>query len=318
MSASCVCAGILVADHLCAPVPHLPAAGELVHTERLALEPGGCAANTAIALARQGVETAVVGCVGDDVLGRFLTAALDRHGVDVTGVVPRPGHDTSGTLIVNVAGEDRRFIHCVGANATLRAEDFPSGIVARAQVLYVGGYLVLPALHPRALASLLAGARASGARTVLDIVLGPEPDLWDRLEPVLPHVDVFLPNTDEARALTGKTDALEQARTFRTAGAGTVVVTRGAEGAVLASAKGSWRILAPAVPFVDGTGAGDAFAAGYIAGMLESLDPLDCLRLGTALGASCVTAVGATTSVLDRAGARDFLAATDLEIRAVP
>ena len=66
--------------------------------------------------------------------------------------------------------------------------------------------------------------------------------------------------------------------------------------------------------FVGGTGAGDAFSAGYIAGLLEGGDPLDCLRLGSALGASCVQSVSATDSVFNRQQARDFMAAHELPI----
>src|SRR5882724_7335451 len=120
-----LCAGIIVADHVCHPVSHVPAAGELVMTDKMLLTIGGCAANAAVDLAKMGVATAVVGRVGDDAFGRIVMEMLSGHGLDTSTIRKTDGAATSQTLIVNVAGEDRRFIHCFGANAVFRATDIP-------------------------------------------------------------------------------------------------------------------------------------------------------------------------------------------------
>src|SRR5438874_8907178 len=96
-----LCAGIIVADHVCSPIARLPAAGELVMAERLLLTIGGCAANTAVDLAKMGMRAAVAGRVGDDVFGRVVADLLRSSGVDVSAVTITPGSDTSQTLIVN-------------------------------------------------------------------------------------------------------------------------------------------------------------------------------------------------------------------------
>src|SRR5438132_1217701 len=114
--AEVLCAGIVVADHVCAPISHLPAAGELVMTDRLLLTVGGCAANAAVDLAKMGVRAAVVGRVGGDVFGRVVAEMLGQAGVDVSALRVSPDAETSQTLIVNVRGQDRRFIHTFGAN----------------------------------------------------------------------------------------------------------------------------------------------------------------------------------------------------------
>src|SRR5437588_6554359 len=108
-SSEVLCAGIIVADHVCSPIAHLPAAGELVLADRLLLTIGGCAANVAVDLAKMGVRATVLGRVGDDVFGRLVGEMLRAQGVNVTGLQTSPGVDTSQTLIVNVAGQDRRF-----------------------------------------------------------------------------------------------------------------------------------------------------------------------------------------------------------------
>jgi sugar/nucleoside kinase (ribokinase family) len=312
-----LCAGIIVADHLCSPITHLPAAGELVMAERLLLTIGGCAANAAVDLSKMGVRSAVVGRVGGDVFGRVVTEMLRDQGVDISAVAVSPALDTSQTLIVNVAGQDRRFIHTFGANAEFSAADIPLERVQRCRVLYLGGYLLMPQVHQDELAGVFAAARQAGVKTVLDLAV-PEPaDYLSRLEKLLPLVDVFLPNEHEAELITGECDPLRQAEKFRHLGAGTVVITRGADGAMLVNDKLRLRAGVYSVPFVDGTGGGDAFDAGYIWGMLHDAPAEDCLRVASALGASCVRAIGTTPGVFTRAECEEFLRTHSLTIERV-
>jgi sugar/nucleoside kinase (ribokinase family) len=310
----CVSAGILVADHLSAPISHLPEPGELVLVNELPLALGGCAANAAIDLARLGVAVSVVGCVGRDAFGRFIVETLSAAGVATGGIRTTSEAATSGTLIINVAGQDRRFIHNIGANARLRAADIPFEQVRGAKAFYVGGYLLLPALDPQELGELFRRAQAAGVITVLDVVLPGAGDHLSKLTPVLPHTDVFLPNGDEARAITGLDDPLRQAEAFLNAGARTVVITHGGEGTYLVNDRMRLRAGTYPVEFAGGTGAGDAFDAGYIAGLLAGEGPQRCLEWGSALGASCVRAVGATEAVFTRAEAEAFMRAHRLKI----
>jgi sugar/nucleoside kinase (ribokinase family) len=316
-SIDCLSVGILVADHLCDPIEKLPAAGELVIATRLPLSIGGCASNVAVDLTRLGVRTGVIGCVGQDYFGRFVIDTLAAAGADVRGIRMLAEAETSGTLIINVRGEDRRFIHSLGANALLQASDIPLSRVRSAKVLYVGGYLLMPALEGEPLASLFREARASGVKTVLDIVMPDAGDHWPKLAPVLAETDVFLPNRDEAAALTGLDDPVKQAQRFAEAGAGAVVVTCGAQGSILVSGRTRLRAAGHAVEYQGGTGAGDAFDAGFIAGMLAGEDLLGCLRFGSAVGASCVRSVSATDSVFTRLEAERFMREHPLHVQSL-
>jgi sugar/nucleoside kinase (ribokinase family) len=309
--------GILVADHLCDPIDRAPAAGEIVFCPRLPLAIGGCASNVAVDLARLGNKVGVVGCVGDDYFGRFVIDALAAAGVEVGDIRQTADAETSGTLIINVRGEDRRFIHAAGANALLSASDIPLDRVRAAKILYVGGYFLMPALEGQPLAALFRQARAAGVTTVLDIVMPERTDAWEQLAPVLAETDVFLPNRDEAAALTRLDDPLQQAERFAAAGARTVVITCGAEGSVLVSGKTRLRAETFAVEYKGGTGAGDAFDAGFIAGLLGGNDLAGCLRWGTAVGASCVRSISATDGVFDRSEAEAFLRNNPLRIVSV-
>lgn len=317
MPVDCLSAGILVADHLSPPLDRVPAAGELILVDDLPLKIGGCAANTAIDLARLEVGVGVVGCVGQDSFGRFVIETLSAEGVGVERIRQVERVPTSGTLIINVRGDDRRFIHTMGANAALRVEDIPLDEVRQAKVLYIGGYLLMSNFDAEPLAALFAQARAAGVKTVLDIVLpGPE-DHWHRLAPVLAQTDVFLPNYDEALAITGQKDPVRQAERFVAAGVDTAVITCGGDGTVLVSGRERLRAATYPVDFVGATGAGDAFDAGYIAALVAGLEPRDCLAWGSALGASCVRSIGATESVFRRGEAEQFLREHQLEIETI-
>jgi sugar/nucleoside kinase (ribokinase family) len=317
-----VCAGIVVADHLCVPIDHVPDAGELVMTDGLTLEIGGCASNAAVDLAKMGVACTVCGCVGNDVFGRFVVETLKARGVDTTGIRVATDADTSQTLIVNVTGQDRRFIHCFGANARFTAADIRIELVTQAKVLYVGGYMLMPTLDQQSLAQVFQAARLRGVKTVLDVAVpgrlgAGQSHLMDTLDHVLPHTDVFLPNEDEARLITGRADPLDQAQAFRDAGVGTAVITMGGKGSVLVGEGLRLRAGVFPVSFVDGSGGGDAFDAGYICGLLRGYDPRGCLEIASALGASCVRAVGTTPGVFTRAECEAFLQEHRLSIAVI-
>jgi sugar/nucleoside kinase (ribokinase family) len=309
-----VCAGVLVADHLCAPIDHMPAPGELVMAGELVLNIGGCAANAAMALAKLGVGVAICGKVGDDAFGRFVADSLEGAGVDVRGLAVDRSLATSQTLIVNVKGQDRRFIHSFGANKSLSAADLDPLLDRKPKAVYVGGYLILPGLDAEALAGRFARARGQGTITFLDVCTPGPGDYLKHLRPVLPEVDVFLPNTDEATLILGEADPVRQAEAFRAMGARRVVITCGDQGAVVASEGLKARLGTYPVEFVDGTGGGDSFDAGYIAGLLSGLDELACLKLASAVGASCVRAVGATAGLFTRAEADAFVAGHPLAV----
>ncbi len=294
----CLCAGIVVADHVCDPVDHLPRPGELVLTRRMELTIGGCASNVAVDLATLGRRASIVGLVGDDVFGRSVREALEGRGVDCRHLGTVAGCDTAGTLIVNCLGEDRRFIHSLGANARFTGREVTGELIRPARALYFGGYCLCDSMDPEALAAMFRTAREAGVPTLLDVVLAGSGDHWARLEPVLPFVDYFLPNDDEAFVITGERDAIRQAEAFRRAGARTAIVTCGPRGAVAIGPGERMRIGTHPVAFVDGTGSGDAFVAGFIHGLLAGRTLADCLRYGAAMGASCVTAMGATTGAL--------------------
>jgi sugar/nucleoside kinase (ribokinase family) len=305
-----LCAGILVADVFASPIDRLPAAGELKTTAGFEISVGGCAANTAVDLRILGYDVAVAGKVGCDIFGDFVIRDLERRGIATKDVRRTPAHPTSGTVIFTVTGEDRRYLHCIGSNADFTLADVDLEALANTRVIYVGGYLAMPQFTPVQLAELFRAAQERGLLTVLDVVV-PAGDSCElhQLAPVLPFTDYFLPNEDEAARLTGIQSASQQARRLAELNPKcTVIITQGARGSI--TLRQGRMIETPpfATDAVDESGAGDAFAAGVITGLLEGWDLDYTLTFASAVGASCTRALGCSEGVFKREEAVECIA----------
>jgi sugar/nucleoside kinase (ribokinase family) len=312
-----VCLGILVADVVGRPLRAVPAPGRLVLVDEMSLHTGGCAVNAATALARLGLPVEVIGKVGTDPFGDFVVDALQKRGIGARGVRRDAQAGTSVTMVLVDPDGERRFVHYIGANACLTLADVDLEIVEAASIFYVGGSLVLPGIDGEPTAELLRRARAAGAVTLLDTVWDDTGRWMQLLEPCLPHIDYFIPSLPEAQAITGLQDPDEVARALLDRGSRTVALKMGAEGSLVVTgqAPGGKRVRLPAfdVPVVDATGAGDALAAGFIAGLWYGWPLEKTTALANAVGALCVTGVGASGGVRSLEETIEFLKVTSFK-----
>lgn len=293
-----LCVGDMGADLLARPVARLPGPGEVGVTEEIGFFPGGNALNIAVALRRLGEPVRVAGCVGDDALGDLLVAELSKLGLDLRGVRREAGAATPSTMIYRAEGEDRRFLHARGAGDRFTGEGVSAALMPEGGVLVVGGYLKLRSWREEALRRMLREARARGCSTVLNVCIPEHGELEvGRCLRLLPEVDVFVPNEDEARRLTGADEPGVQARALRAAGARRVIVTRGAAGLYADDGQQTVQMGGYRVPLVDPSGCGDCFVAGLVAGWLRQRDWRDVLRLASAAGAISATRLGCTTAI---------------------
>lgn len=311
----CLCAGIIVADHVCHAIDHMPKPGELILTDKMELAIGGCASNAAADLARLDRRVAIAGIVGQDVFGRYVEESLVDSGVHCDYLMKSDRLPTSGSFVINVKGEDRRFIHSVAANSLFTGETVTEEQIRSSRILYLGGYCLSAELSPENVENMFRTAKAAGVTTVLDVVTPRPDDYWKMLEPILPLSDYFLPNNDEGELITGETDPIAQARAFKAAGANTIIITCGGEGSILMNEECTLHSDVYPVDVVDGTGSGDAFVAGFIHGLLEEASPEECLRFGSALGHSCVRSPGATAGIFTREELNQFIGSHELQIK---
>jgi sugar/nucleoside kinase (ribokinase family) len=255
---------------------------------------GGSAANVAVWLAAQGVPTSYVGRVGDDALGRESVAGLTDRGV--TAWVSTEPDLTTGTCIVLVEpGGERSMLPDAGANATLAAADLPQRAFRPGGHLHLSGYTLLnPGSRDAGLAALSMAAAADLTVSVDPSSAAPLAELGAaRFLSMTRGVDLLLANRHEAAVLAGTSDphlaAQQLGDTYRE-----VVVKLGPDGAMWQ--QGFIGASAPAergVEVVDTTGAGDAFAAGFLASWLLHPEPETALAAGCRLAARAVSKVGA-------------------------
>ncbi len=279
----------------------IPAPGETVLGRDFQVMDGGKGSNQAVACARLGAETLFLAALGDDAYGERGVALLDGAGVDTSLVRRVPGTPTGvGFITVDDAGNNAISVD-LGANLRLSCEgiDRAEEAIASADVL-----LAQLEIAPEVATHAAALARRHGVRTILN----PAP-----AQPLpaggLAHVDVLTPNLAEAQALSGLTGAAapELAEALRRAGAATVVLTLGEQGAWIADDAGGRAVPAYRVEAVDTTGAGDAFSAALAVALAEG-EPLDAaVRFACAAGAYCVRSLGTVPSYATRQELERFI-----------
>lgn len=295
--ADVVCLGILVADVVGKPIEKMPDRGKLSLVDVMELHTGGCASNTGTALAKIGVDAAIIGKVGDDGFGDFMVNELSKHGADCSGIVRDKTTHTSATMVMVHADGERSFIHYIGANATLREEDVDFDVIKKGRILHVAGTFLMPAFDGQPTANVLKKAKELGLITSLDTCWDSKGNWMKLLEPCLPYVDYAVPSIEEARMCAGKQDPSDVADVFLSKGVKTVALKMGDQGCYIKNKDIELRIPIYKVDAVDAVGAGDAFAAGFLTGIVRGWDLLRTGKFANAVGALCVTALGATTGI---------------------
>jgi sugar/nucleoside kinase (ribokinase family) len=303
-----ICLGILVADVVGRPVIEVPAPGRLSLVEDMGLYTGGCAVNAASALARLGLPVEVVGKVGDDPFGDFVIQALTGRGIGSQGIKRDSRSGTSATMVMVGPDGERRFIHYLGANARFTLDDVDLAQVQSGSILHIAGAFLLPGIDGEPAARLLEQARLAGVTTFMDTAWDAKGRWMSLLKPCLPHLDYFIPSLPEAVALTGRDDPEDAARALLDEGVGIVGIKMDVQGCLVLTRQGErFRTPAYKVQAVDSTGAGDAFAAGFIAGVWFGWPLEQVANFANAVGALCVTAPGASGGTLPLAETLQFM-----------
>jgi ribokinase len=266
----------------------LPAAGETVAGGRFARWGGGKGANQAVAAARLGAAVSFVGAVGDDDFGDDALRELEREGIDVSAVARLDGVPTGVALIVVDGAGENQIAVASGANAEVSA----AGLELRGDGVVLLGHEIPD--EP------LAAAAGAAARAGWRVVLNPAP-ARELAAGVLAAHPILTPNASEAAQLTGAGDPAEAARRLRERTGAPVLVTLGAEGALLLDGDEPERFPAPAVEVVDTTGAGDT-VNGALAAELAAGRPLrDAVAFALAAAALSTRAEGARGGMPRRA-----------------
>lgn len=296
---SVACVGILVAD-IIAPVEAMPGKGELARVESVTAHNGGNAMTAAINLCKMGVDSRMIGKVGNDLFGDFLRERLEANGVSAKGVSVDPTTQTSVSVVLLEKGE-RSFLHCTGTNATFSIDDVDWSIIEECDLVFVTGSFLMDKFDGEQTVEFLKKCKKMGKTTFLDVCWDAKGRWGELIDGALPYLDFFMPSIDEAREIAGGLDDPDEiASLFMKKGAKNVIIKLGSRGSYLRlSGEEQGRVYpsVKGVTVVDTTGAGDSFCSGFLASYARGCTPDECMKFANAVGSLCVTAKGATTGI---------------------
>ena len=290
--------GLYVLDILGRPIADIPAGGGVAFIEDIRLTVAGTAGGTAVDAAKLGLKTRAAGAVGDDEKGHFVRDTLHRHGIDTATLQQHTGVPTSATILPIRPNGERPCLHRRGASDHFTIPASQLDQVLDAHYIHLGGTGLLAAFDGQPSWDLLAAAKKAGRTTSFDLIAA-QPETLALVEPALPHIDFFIPSIEEAQALSGRCAPAEVAAFFLERGVGVCILTLGAEGSYIATADGTAiRIPAHDIAVIDTTGCGDAYSAGFLAGLKQGWDLESSGRLATAAAALVATGLGSDAGIV--------------------
>jgi sugar/nucleoside kinase (ribokinase family) len=232
----------------------------------------------------------ILGRVGDDEFGHLVLSRLQESGVDTRHVMVDPSVKT-GLGIALCQDGDRAILTYIGSIGALRHHDVSDALLASARHMHYGSFFLHTGLVSHA-PDIFRRARALGLSTSLDTNWDPN-ESWDAtLGDVLPLTDIFMPNEQEARLISGREDLDAAMDWVQKKGVAIVTLKRGAQGAQVYSAQKRFECIVEETTSGDSVGAGDSFDAGFLSGWLRGLSLEQCLDIACECGRSVAGAMG--------------------------
>ena len=303
-----LCVGIAVSDVMAKAIDDIPEWDHLGTFDHLEHHIGGCAVNTGVDLVRLGASVAVSACLGRDGAGAVVRQRLIEAGLNTSGVVETDEAATSYTFVMIGSDGRRRYLHHVGANAHFTEAHVPSELIASARMLHLGGTFLMPAMDGEPTARMLKRARDLGVTTSMDTAYNPNVDSRALIEPCLLHLDILVPSVEEAHQITGESEPEAMLDWFNGYDIPIIGIKLGAKGCVFRANQETRWYPAFHVDVVDGSGAGDAFMAGFLYGRLQGWEMDRTARFANATAAHCIQALGCSAGVPSAEDVERFLA----------
>ncbi len=306
MKASVVAIGDANVD-LIAPVESFPSKGGEVSTDKLHKCAGGSAANLCVALARIGLNSRFIGRVGDDPFGHFLIDNFRKEKVDISQL-QIDGKVGTGLQFIAITRDGERTMYGFrGANIYLAADEINMNPVKSSRIFHISGYALLRDPQRKTTIKILKVARGAGALVSLDVGVLPATRATNRVCSILRCVDILFLGEREASALVGTSKPEKAARDLLKFGPKIVALKLGRKGCFILTEMEKVRFPAFPIKVVDTTGAGDAFDAGFLTGVIEKWGLKRTARFANALGSISTTKIGAQSGLLNKRGVKRFL-----------
>lgn len=301
-----VCFGELFIDL----VPHTKVDGQWHYVP----SPGGAPGNVAAGLAKLGHHPLMVSRVGDDAFGRLLIDSLREFGVDVSGIV-QSATEKSGLSVVTLDEKgDRSFMFYRDrpADLNIKPEDLKTNWLAQTRILHLGVLPLSAQTSAAAQRKAIGLAENHGALISCDVNFRPalwndQADMMAAGREMIEHSAIVKTSHEELLALSGIDDMDAAVKALWHENLQFFSVTRGAEGAILYTQAGKFECKSFKVNAIDTTGAGDAYAASILSGVLRGIEPAQLVQVACAAGALAASKKGAMTSLPNKAEVYAFL-----------
>jgi len=303
-----ICIGVVLVDLPLGPVDEKIFLEETTMVEKIGLTTGGDALNESIVLARLGRRPALIGHIGQDMLGDIIVRRCEEEGVDHSRLRRDPKAETRINVVVIGKDGQRHFIKTQNASSvSFRPEDIDYDFIKKAGAVSLASIFCSKLRSPETIIKILKTARENGVTTFADMVPMTGGETIETIEDALPWLDYFLPNLEEAAMLTGLSDPEDMADSLLRHGIKNVVIKLGKEGCLFKNSEKRVKIPAFSVNAVDTTGAGDNFAAGFMSAVLDGMEPEDCCAFANAVAAVSTEYFGAVGGVKNRQQIEAFL-----------
>jgi len=292
---------------LIAPISFFPKRGGEVLTDRLEMRAGGSAANLSVAVSRLGLRSRFIGRVGDDSFGNFLTDEFKKEKVDISQLQVDEEIGTGLTFILVTEDGERTMFGFRGANVHLSPDEMEISYIQNADALHISGYSLLRDPQRKAALKALDGAKRAEVLVSFDAGVLPAMKASDFIRSTLKSIDLLFLNELEATSLVGIKNPEKAASRALKLGPKIVAMKLGKRGCLILTEEEEIHSPAFNVKVVDTTGAGDAFDAGFLAGIIEGWDLKRVARFANAVGALSVMKVGARSALPNRQEVERFL-----------
>jgi len=289
--------GLTTLDIVGRPIDTIPKKGGTTLIDAIVVIPAGTAGGMALVAAKLGLSTAIASAVGDDGAGRFVRQEFERAGVDTSLLHTRTDKPTSTTILAIRSDGERPNFHALGASLFAEADHATMTAACAAKFVHYAGIGGVK-LNGGPGAALIAAAKVAGATVTCDLI-GPGARTMAELETILPYVDYFMPNMDEAQFLAGTQNPRAAAERFLRMGARHCIFKWGARGAYVATRDTETVVPAHRIDAIDTTSCGDSYCAGFVAALDRGFELLDACRFAGATAALVAQAPGTLGKLAD-------------------
>lgn len=304
-----ICLGAAIVDIPLRPVSRDIFDIESYPIDNIAMTVGGDAMNEATIISRLGFKTGIIAAIGDDAAGQFILSSCAKDHIDVEGITIDPSIHTSMNIGLVTADGERTFI--TNRNGSLWKENIEHvkfDKIKQAKILSLASIFNCPLLDGKALVKIFEAAKDNGMIITADMIMPRLQETLDDIREALGYVDYFFPNFDEACLLTHEKEEDKVADVLYGCGVKNVIMKIGKRGCYIRNAGGS--MIVPAcrgITAIDTIGAGDNFASGFIAGILQGKDIRECAIYANCTAAISVQHPGATSGVQNREMVEEML-----------